>query len=39
VRGAPTDGLAPLGNQRFALIGGNGRHEKSLLHFLHGALY
>jgi hypothetical protein len=27
VRGAPTDGLAPLGNQRFALIGGNGRHE------------
>ena len=29
VRGAPTDGLAPLGDQRLALIGGDGRHETS----------
>ena len=38
VRGAPTDGLAPLGNQRFALIGGNGRRDSLRSTFFHGSL-
>jgi hypothetical protein len=33
VRGAPTDGLAPLGNQRLALIGGRCRYAASSIRF------
>ena len=35
VRGAPTDGSAPLSNQRSALIGGYGRHKISSNYLCH----